>query len=87
MNGRIAIKNNCQSESNATYAVSRPVISKDVNAEQTILSNSGDFLGGEFSGSVIQGKMIFLPSLDTVDKSVNKIFEILGIHQQASTPS
>ena len=31
--------------------------------------------------------MIFLPLLDTVDESVNKIFEILGICQQTPTPS
>ena len=87
MNGLIAIKNNCQSESNATYAISTPAISDKVEAEHLILSKSDDLLGGVFSGSGIEGKMIFLPPLGTADESINKIFEILGICQQTPTPS
>ena len=87
INRDMIIKDEYWSKINARYVLPTPGISDDVKEEYRILSKSDDFLGGEFSGSNIKGKMIFLPSLKTVDESVNKIFEILGIRQKTSTPS
>lgn len=56
------------------------------NANHIIVSNSDDMLGGEFFSTLSNGSVIFLPPLETSEKSLNKIFEILGIHQQTPTP-
>lgn len=87
INKSMIIKNNCQSNPNMIDTFSTSAISDSVEAEYLILSKSDDLLGGVFSRSGIEGKMIFLPPLGTADESINKIFEILGICQQTPTPS
>ena len=54
MNKLMVIKNNYWSKLNTIEVLSPSDISKNVESKQLILSNSGDLLGGEFSGSAIQ---------------------------------